>query len=325
MWRDSIAEQSHLGWHRLHVMRSSRNICAAALIALAGSALASTPSAQTPAHRVMLDEAHHNIMATASGGYRPLVRLLTDAEFDVTPNALPFSRERLATTDVVVIANPNGADERASMEDRAASAFTDPEIEAVEEWVKGGGGLLLATDHYPTGVAARRLAEKFGVKLSGGWTDDPANRRTLAGYGPIFGYLVFSLENGLLTDHAITRGRYDTEQIEGVATVTGESIEGPAGSVSLLRLSPTAVDWIPPDPSRAASDTTAQPPARDFNPCPSCDHISAAGRSQAIAFAFGRGRVVVVGEMGVLVDYSAPGMQNAQFTLNAVRWLARQF
>lgn len=280
-------------------------------------------SAQTPvARRVMLDEAHHNIMATASGGYRPLVRLLTDAEFDVTPNGLPFSRERLATTDVVVIANPNGADQQAPMSTRTASAFTDPEIESIEEWVKGGGGLLLATDHYPTGVAARRLAERFGVKLSGGWTDDPANRRTLAGYGPIFGYLVFSVENGLLTDHAITRGRYDTEQIEGISTITGESIEGPAGSVSLLRLSPTAVDWIPSGADPAGS--TAQGPAKDFNPCPSCDHISAAGRSQGIAFVFGRGRVIVIGEMGALVDYSAPGMQNAQFALNAVRWLARE-
>lgn len=307
-------------------MRSSRNICAAALIALAGSAFVSMPSAQTPAAaRVMLDEAHHNIMATASGGYRPLVRLLTDAEFEVTPNTTPFSRERLATADVIVIANPNGADQRAPIDDRVASAFTDPEIETVDEWVRSGGGLLLATDHYPTGVAARRLAERFGVKLSGGWTDDPANRRTLAGYGPIFGYLVFSLENGLLTDHAITRGRYDTEQIEGVSTVTGESLEGPPGSVSLLRLSPTAVDWIPTNTSRVTSNTTAEAPARDFNPCPSCDHISAANRSQGIAFTHGRGRVVVVGEMGVLIDYSAPGMQNAQFALNAVRWLAREY
>jgi hypothetical protein len=306
-------------------MRSSPEICAAALLAIASSFSVGMLSAQTPAaRRVMLDEAHHNIMATASGGYRPLVRLLTDAEFDVTPNTLPFSHERLATTDVVVIANPNGADERASLDDRAVSAFTDPEIETVAEWVRDGGGLLLATDHYPTGVAARRLAQRFGAKLSGGWTDDPANRRTLAGYGPMFGYLVFSLENSLLADHPITRGRYDTEQIEGVSTVTGESIEGPAGSVSLLRLSPTAVDWIPSNTSRAPSDTTPQERMKDFNPCPSCDQISSAGRSQGIAFVFGRGRVVIIGEMGALVDYSVPGMQNGQFAINAVRWLARE-
>jgi len=149
----------------------------------------------------MLDEAHHNIMATASGGYRPLVQVLTDAEFDVTPNRLPFTPDRLAATEVVIVANPNGADDRAPVDARAASAFSDAEIDAVEGWVRGGGGLLLVTDHYPTGVAARSLANRFGVTLSGGWTDDPANRRTLPGYGPVFGYLVFSLENGLLPDH----------------------------------------------------------------------------------------------------------------------------
>jgi hypothetical protein len=307
-------------------MRVSANICAAALVALASGAAVSMPSAQTPAaRRVMLDEAHHNIMATASGGYRPLVRLLTDAEYVVTPNRLPFSRGTLATTDVVITANPNGADEQASPAARAASAFSDSEIDAVDEWVRGGGGLLRATDHYPTGAAARRLAERVGVKLSGGWTDDPANRRMVAGPGPMFGQLVFSLENGLLTDHAITRGRYDTEQIEGVSTVIGESIEGPPGSVALLRLSPTAVDWIPSRAPLETLNSDSRPPSKDFNPCPSCDHISAAGRSQAVAFVAGRGRVVVVAEMGSLIDYTVPGMQNAQFALNIVRWLSREF
>jgi hypothetical protein len=306
-------------------MRLNPKICTAALITIASSFPVGMLSAQAPgARRIMLDEAHHNIMATASGGYRPLVRLLTDAGFAVTPNTRSFSPERLATTDIVVIANPNGANERAPVEHRAVSAFTDSEIETVEEWVSAGGGLLLATDHYPTGVAARRLAERFGVKLSAGWTDDPANRWALPGYSQIFGYLVFSIENGLLADHPITRGQDEWEKIEGIATFTGGSMEGPPGSVSLLRLSPSALDWIPSTTPRASSNATPQAQVRDFNPCPSCDQISSAGRSQGIAFVFGRGRVVIIGEMGVLIDYSVPGMQNRQFALNAVRWLARE-
>lgn len=307
-------------------MRLNPGICAAGRIAIAGSLAAGMLSAQTPAaRRVMLDEAHHNIMATASGGYRPLVALLTEAEFDVSPNRMPFTSERLARADVIVIANPNGAAVNEPVNYRAASAFTDGEIDAVAEWVRSGGGLLLATDHYPTGVAARSLAERFGAKLSGGWTDDPEHRRTLPGYGPVFGYLVFSIENNLLADHAITRGRYDTEQIEGVSTTTGESIEGPPGSVSLLRLSRTAVDWIPSSSTPVPVGDAPQIPPGDVHPCPSCERISAGGRSQAIAFTFGRGRVVMIGEMGALVDYSAPGMQNAQFALNIVRWLGGEF
>src|SRR5688572_9981676 len=54
------------------MMRVNRKICAAALIALASIFSVGMLRAQAPvARRVMLDEAHHNIMATASGGYRP--------------------------------------------------------------------------------------------------------------------------------------------------------------------------------------------------------------------------------------------------------------
>ena len=117
-------------------------------------------------------------MATASGGYRPLVQVLTEAEFDVTPNTLPFRPDRLATTDVVVIANPNGADERASVAERATSAFTDSEIDAVEAWVRGGGGLLLVTDHYPTGVAARLLGGT--IRCETVWWMDRRSRESVA-------------------------------------------------------------------------------------------------------------------------------------------------
>jgi hypothetical protein len=83
-------------------MRFSLKICSASCVAIASSVVVGILSAQTPvARRVMLDEAHHNIMATASGGYRPLVSVLSDAGFEVTPNALSFGPERLATADVV--------------------------------------------------------------------------------------------------------------------------------------------------------------------------------------------------------------------------------
>jgi hypothetical protein len=81
-------------------------------------------------------------------------------------------------------------------------------------------------------------------------------------------------------------------------------MEGPPGSASLLLLSPTAVDWIPSRTPRAPSNATPQAQAREFNPCPSCDQVSAGGHSQGIAFVFGRGRVVIIGEKGALVDYS---------------------
>lgn len=269
-----------------------------------------------PRARILLDEAHHNLFAAAASGYRSFVRLVTEEGFSVAINSAPFSAGRLAGTDVLLITNPNGAGAAAPVEQRARAAFTDGEVDAVQQWVAVGGALLLVTDHYPAGASARILAERLGVNLSAGWTDDVSHRRTLPTYGPVFGYLLFSRAAGLIGDHPIMNGRDRSERIETVSTTTGESIEGPPGSIALLPLSPTALDWLP-------SGSRLSSPPRDFNPCPGCDTRSAAGRSQGIAFEFDRGRVVVVGEMGALAGY-APDTGNRQFTLNTVRWLARE-
>jgi hypothetical protein len=289
---------------------------------LFGAAIAGL-DAQTPTSptRILLDEAHHNLYAAAAGGYRSFVRLVTEEGFVVTTNRSPFSARGRATPDILLGVTPTGAAAGARVDARARAAFTDAEMDAVQEWVEGGGALLLVTDHYPTGAAAGALARRFGVGLSAGWTDDPAHRRTLPTYGPVFGYLLFSRANGLIGAHPITDGRDASERLRAVTTTTGESIEGPPASTALLRLSATAVDWVPP---ATGTREPAAGGARDFNPCPTCATRPAGGRSQAIAFEFGRGRVVVVGEMGVLTDYSVREADNRRFTLNIVRWLARE-
>jgi hypothetical protein len=270
--------------------------------------------------RLLFDEAHHNLYASAASGYRSFVRLVTDEGFSVATNRTAFDSARLAATDILLITNPNGADAAAPPEQRASAAFTGAEVAAVYQWIAAGGALLLVIDHYPTGAAAQSLAERLGVDLSAAWTDDVEHRRTMPTYGPVFGYLVFGRSAGLIGDHPIMNGRDRSERIETVATTTGGSIAGPPGSVALLPLSPTALDWVP---SATARDQAPRDKPGDFNPCAECDTRSAAGRSQGIAFELDRGRVVVIGEMGVLIDYTGT-TSNRQFALNIVRWLARE-
>ncbi len=215
----------------------------------------------------------------------------------------------------------DGANAEAAVEQRARAAFTETEADAIREWVEGGGALLLVTDHFPTGTAAGALARRFGVGLSGGWTDDPEHRRTVPGYGAVFGYLLFSRTNALIGAHPITDGHDFSERVRAVATTTGESMEGPPAATILLRLGATAVDWLPP-PTGPSEPAVAG--VRDFNPCQTCTRRPAGGRSQAIALEVGRGRMVVVGEMGVLTDYSVREADNRRFALNIVRWLARE-
>jgi hypothetical protein len=63
------------------------------------------------------------------------------------------------------------------------------------------------------------------------------------------------------------------------------------------------------------------------------DPASAAGRAQAIALELEKGRIVVLGEAGMLraqrgrggerVGMNVPGYDNRQLAINILRWLSR--
>ena len=255
--------------------------------------------------RVMFDEAHHNFHTT-DGRYKPFVDLLMNDGYSVIRNRQPFVKARLSGFKILVIANALGAEE---YDDEGAdkSAFTDEEIAAVADWVKGGGALLLIADHAPFGAAASGLSKRLGVDMSMGYTFDPKN--SVAGSPS---QLIFSRENKLLSTHPITEGRGENERIKIVRSFTGQALKGPEGSVAILSLSDSAYD------------------------SPSFDSglsVSVAGWAQAVAMKFGKGRVVVQGEAAMLsaqisgadkrtMGMNVPGNDNKQYALNLIHWLS---
>ncbi|HEV8426884.1 MAG TPA: DUF4350 domain-containing protein [Pyrinomonadaceae bacterium] len=255
--------------------------------------------------RVMFDEAHHNFHTT-EGRYKPFVDVLMNDGYRVIRNRQSFSKTRLDSFKILVIANALGAEED---DDEGAdkSAFNDDEIEAVHDWVKSGGALLLIADHAPFGGAAAALAKRFGVEMSMGYTFDQEN--AVAG-SPT--QLIFSHENKLLGSHSIIEGRNENERIKLLRSFTGQSLKGPEGSTSILSLANSATDR-----PNYASETS----------------VSAAGRSQAVAFKFGKGRVLVQGEAAMLsaqisgadkhpMGMNVPGNDNKQYVLNLMHWLS---
>jgi len=261
--------------------------------------------------KVLFDEAHFNFH-TAGGRYKAFSDLITNDGYRVTANKQKFSKPSLNGYDILVIANALGAtapsDPQASM-----PAFTDDECEVVREWVRNGGSLLLITDHQPTGAAAENLAKQFSVEMSNSTVIDPAESNHLKGYFEV--NLEFRRDNHLLIDHPITQGRETTERVNRVVTFGGQSIKGPAESAGLLKLGETAIEILP-----------------------SKQRVSVAGRFQAIAMKFGKGRVVVTGEAGMLSaqlvaaeegaqptspwGMNFPGVDNRQLALNIVHWLS---
>lgn len=256
------------------------------------------PAYPSEGPRVCFDEGHHNFH-TSTGRYKPFADLIGHDGYRVKAHGEPFTRASLAECDVLVIANALGAARMGSRE-AADPAFTDAECDAVRDWVEGGGALLLITDHYPTGMAAQKLGERFGVKMSGGLTEE----------------YEFTPEKGLAADHPIMRGRSEGERINRVRTFTGQSLEGPEGSVTLLTL--------PEDAQEKTPNPVDPHGARPIDG-------KAKYAAQAVALPAGKGRVVVLGEAAMLTAQVAgeerfgmnqPGIDNRQLALNIMHWLS---
>ena len=264
---------------------------------------------ETPAYtknypRVLFDEAHNNFH-TVSGRYKPFAELIFSDGYQVVVNRKPFTKESLKTFKVLVIANALGAED---MDDDGADqpAFTEGESDAVRDWVRGGGSLLLIADHAPFGAAAEILAKRFDVTMSKGFVFDPDHSQPDAPSS-----LIFSRENKLLLDHPITQGRNATERIDRVQTFTGQALKGAEGATPFLKLAETAKDA----PSRTAEQS-----------------VSVAGQAQGLAIKFGKGRVVMLGDAAMLsaqvsgpqnrpMGMNVPGGDNKQLLLNIMHWL----
>lgn len=271
------------------------------------------PACVTRHPAVLIDEAHYNAH-TAVSGFGPFATLMQNDGYEVRRNAAAFAPEVLRGVDVLVIANAAGGSnpklfginlEPLRKGTREGPAFRDGEIAAVRGWVEQGGSLLLVADHHPFGAAAAEMAAAFEVTMHGGFTEVahqyPGQRDPAA--------IEFARENGLLADHPITNGRSAEERVTRVRSFTGQSLTA-APEALLLKLPASATEVVPPK-------LKARP----------------AGNAQAVAFALGRGRVVIFGEAGMLTaqvtaegehfGMNVDGLDNRQLALNVMHWLSR--
>lgn len=260
---------------------------------------------------VMVDEAHYNFHTT-EGRYQPFAELLRRDGYIVKPLRSPFNREVLESGKVLVIANAlaerNGKNGDWSLP--TPSAFSDEEITAVVNWVKGGGSLLLIADHMPFPGAAEKLAAAFGVRFSNGFARDQR-----APGEPI----IFRRSDGSLKDHAITRGRTAAERVDSVATFTGSAFQAGDDAKPLLTFGQSVLSLMPSVAWQFKSDTP---------------RIPVEGWYQGAVLHYGKGHVAVFGEAAMFTaQLTGPGRepigmnapmakQNHQFLLNVVHWLS---
>lgn len=273
------------------------------------------PSIPQPAYSsgegpvVQIDEAHFNFH-TVDGRYAPFAKLLRRDGYVVQALAEPTTLDRLAAGDIYVIANAIAESDQKGWKLPAEPAFTKPEIEAIRDWVEGGGSLFLIADHMPFPGSVADLAAAFDILFGNGFLYDSEDNSKLE----------FTRESGL-ADHPITEGRTADERIDSVRTFTGQAFRIECAFEPLLTLPPGSTLRLPSKAWKFKATTPSVP---------------AAGMLQGAAIHYGRGRVAVFGEAAmfsaqeyitkderVLMGMNRPdATQNPQFLLNVMHWLS---
>lgn len=262
---------------------------------------------------MLIDGGHFNLH-DINGTYATLAGTLRQSGFKVSGLEGKFDQASLENIDMLLISNPN-ADrfdsviqraKRANQEYRwsdaaTQSAYTEAEVAVIKNWVKNGGSFFLILDHAPNGQTGRLLTAALGIENRFATTYDPLSRDPAVDSNRAK-TILFTRSKGLIGKHPIMNG------VDSVTTYTGESLMGPSGSDALLLLPSTAtdLDWI--------AET------KQFR------NRSAASRLQALAFAYGKGRVVMLGEAAITRPefLSVSNRGNWKFILNIIRWLAKE-
>lgn len=275
------------------------------------------PAYRTNGPIVLFDEGHLNTHTTTAG-YKPLADLLRNDGYRLRVLQQPLSLLELEGVSILVLALARGANDA-----NDDPAYSEAEAVVIEKWVRSGGSLLLITDHWPYGSAASSIARRFDVEMGAGMSEDATHHDPDRGTS----HLIFSEDNGLLRDHPIVRGQSPVERVRRVLTFTGQSLQGPAAAVPFLSLSDLATERPPglPRVERAGGDVRVH---MEYG-----DPVVAAGRAQGLALEVDAGRVVVLGEAGMLraqrprnglpVGMNVPGYDNRQLALNIMHWLSR--
>lgn len=250
---------------------------------------------------VWIDEAHQNFH-TLGGRYAPFAKVLQQDGYQVGANTRQFDEASLKSCRILVISNAldsSNAGGRWSLP--CPSAFNAGEIEAVNQWVKNGGRLLLIADHMPFAGAAEALGRSFGFKFLNCFANDNRQRNMERFYPG----------NGTLLKHSITQG------IDTVITFTGSAFRIPKRAKPLLALKNYTL--IMPEVAWQFEENSP--------------FLSGEGYYQGACLNYGKGRLVVMGEAAMFsaqlagpnrnqVGMNTPeAAQNAQFLLNIMHWL----
>lgn len=256
---------------------------------------------------VYIDEGHFNFH-TKNETYQAFTQLLERDGYNVQSYNGRFEIQKLQNSKILVIANAlnkkNKNPESWSLP--IPSAFTDREIDILENWVKDGGSLFLIADHMPWPGASETLANKFGFKFYNGFNISVAS--------PAY----FQRVTKTLLDNPITNGRNENEKVKKIPVSEGQAFKIPDDATPILVFDRRSLILMCETAWQFNSDTKI---------------INIEGWSQGAYKKHGKGRIVVFGEASLFsAQLQGPekrkmGMNredakdNHKLLLNIIHWL----
>lgn len=259
---------------------------------------------------IVLMDAYHNNAGMFDGNYRPFGKLLQKDGYSIRQINETITADVLSRGQILIIINPLASGNVDKWILPVFPAFSPSEISAITKWVFNGGSLLLAADHMPFPGASESLAREFGVIFTNGFAIDTVH------WDP----LVFKKSDASLAAHPITNGNNRSENIDSVATFWGQAFRTTNPWATGLFMFGDNIVSFNPDTAWRFNEHTPVIPVQ--------------GWLQAVALTHGKGRVLILGEAGMLSAQVAGqnrvrmGMnsrrakQNPQFILNAMHWLS---
>ncbi len=257
---------------------------------------------------IFIDSGHYNFH-TAEGRFRPFADLLRKDGYIVKRHKGVFSKTSLKKTNILVISNALHEDNATSWKLPTAPAFTNEEVNIVNQWVVNGGALLLIADHMPFPGASQALAASFGFNFNNGFAFNSKGESTIR----------FSRGDGSLANHSIIHGRGETESISSVLTFSGQAFQAPSKAIPLFIFSENSYSLSPKTPWQFTRDTPK---------------INISGWNQGATLLYGKGRIAIFGEAAAFtaqisgaskrkVGMNSPNApDNYQFVVNVVHWLS---
>jgi hypothetical protein len=257
---------------------------------------------------VCIDAAHNNYPEER---YEPFADLLRGDGYRVRSFSEEFTAEALAGCGLLVTVGPMAEANRGDWAFPHLPAFSRGELEALFNWIYGGGGLLFIADHTPFPGGGSDLGTMLGVVMADGTARLGSMRPD-----------VFTRGDGHISQHAILEGRGEEERVDTVVSFVGLAFRPSREWSPLLRFG---------SESYVSVNLGLNFPDLPTDQWPT---FSIPGWSHAAARTMGNGRVVWLGEFTICTalrggEERAPlGMnhpaatQNAQFCLNIMRWLS---